>query len=428
MSLAVKVEDLSKRYRLGVINRDMLYKDLQSRWAKLRGKPDPNAPITHIHQNRIEKGDEFWALRNVDLEIPEGSVFGIIGRNGAGKSTLLKILSQITAPTEGQIKIKGRVASLLEVGTGFHPELTGRENVFLNGAILGMSRAEVRSKFDEIVEFSEIKEFIDTPVKRYSSGMYVRLAFAVAAHLDPDILIVDEVLAVGDAAFQKKCISKMNSVAGHGKTVVLVTHQMGLARSLTKQAAWVDQGRVREVGSTAEVTEAYLASADQVRISADAGLTDSRMRRGPGNARIESLEIRSTDGVVKNRFRRGEKIQVNLTLKTFSKCNGLALSVGLKVGAGNMLMSTAKKQIAAETLPAGQHINVVLDVDTAQIPASDYDTFFWVGPVGVVQGDYYDCIDSMLPPLTVYETHDTVNGKSVILSDVLRVDFHSATT
>ena len=219
MSTVIKVENLSKLYRLGVINRDMLYKDLQSRWAKFRGKEDPNAPIGAKHRQRLEHGDEFWALRNVDLEVKEGEILGIIGRNGAGKSTMLKILSQITAPTEGKIKVKGRIASLLEVGTGFHPELTGRENVYLNGAILGMTRKEVASKFDEIVAFAEIDEFIDTPVKRYSSGMYVRLAFAVAAHLDPEILIVDEVLAVGDAAFQQKCMSKMQSASqDSGKT------------------------------------------------------------------------------------------------------------------------------------------------------------------------------------------------------------------
>lgn len=258
MSLAVKVEDLSKRYRLGVINRDMLYKDLQSRWAKLRGKPDPNAPITHIHQNRIEKGDEFWALRNINLEVREGEVLGIIGKNGAGKSTLLKILSHITAPTEGKIKIRGRIASLLEVGTGFHPELTGRENVFLNGAILGMSRSEVRSKFDEIVQFSEIEEFIDTPVKRYSSGMYVRLAFAVAAHLDPEILIVDEVLAVGDAEFQKKCIGKMQTVSNQGKTVLFVSHNLNAVAKLCTTACVLDQGQITTYASVKDATHAYV--------------------------------------------------------------------------------------------------------------------------------------------------------------------------
>jgi len=258
MSTVIKVENLSKRYRLGVINRDMLYKDLQSRWAKFRGKEDPNAPIGFKHDKRLEHGDEFWALRNVDLEVKEGEILGIIGRNGAGKSTLLKILSQITAPTEGKIKVKGRIASLLEVGTGFHPELTGRENVYLNGAILGMTRKEVTSKFDEIVAFADIAEFIETPVKRYSSGMYVRLAFAVAAHLDPEILIIDEVLAVGDADFQKKCLGKMQSVSSQGRTVLFVSHVMASVRQLCSRVALIHDGCITLQGETSNVVDAYL--------------------------------------------------------------------------------------------------------------------------------------------------------------------------
>jgi lipopolysaccharide transport system ATP-binding protein len=260
MSTVIKVENLSKRYRLGVINRDMLYKDLQSRWAKFRGKDDPNAPISAKHNKRLEHGDEFWALRNVDLEVKEGEILGIIGRNGAGKSTLLKILSQITAPTEGSIKVKGRIASLLEVGTGFHPELTGRENIYLNGAILGMTRKEVRSKFDEIVAFADIDEFINTPVKRYSSGMYVRLAFAVAAHLDPEILIIDEVLAVGDASFQKKCLGKMQEVSTQGgRTVLFVSHNMTAVQSLCTRAVLLSGGETESVGKPEYLISQYLA-------------------------------------------------------------------------------------------------------------------------------------------------------------------------
>ena len=270
MSTVIKVENLSKRYRLGVINRDMLYKDLQSRWAKFRGKEDPNAPIGFKHDKRLEHGDEFWALRNVDLEVKEGEILGIIGRNGAGKSTLLKILSQITAPTEGKIKVKGRIASLLEVGTGFHPELTGRENVYLNGAILGMTRKEVRSKFDEIVAFAEIDDFIDTPVKRYSSGMYVRLAFAVAAHLDPEILIVDEVLAVGDAAFQKKCLGKMQQVGGReGRTVLFVSHNMTAVQSLCGEVLFMNGGQVEAIGEPEALINRYLAMFGAVKAHKD---------------------------------------------------------------------------------------------------------------------------------------------------------------
>src|SRR5207302_1919584 len=192
--------------------------------------------------------EDFWALRGVSFEVRRGEVVGIIGRNGAGKSTLLKILSRITDPTEGRVKLKGRVASLLEVGTGFHPELTGRENIYLNGAILGMSRAEIRAKFDEIVAFAETEKFLDTPVKRYSSGMYVRLAFAVAAHLEPEILVIDEVLAVGDAEFQKKCLGKMGEVARGGRTVLFVSHNMVAVRNLCTTSIWLDHGRVAEKG------------------------------------------------------------------------------------------------------------------------------------------------------------------------------------
>jgi lipopolysaccharide transport system ATP-binding protein len=243
MPIVISVEHLSKAYRLGQIGTGTLSHDLNVWWAKVRGKPNP---LLHIgetdHGNR--DGEELWALRDVSFTVEQGEVLGIIGRNGAGKSTLLKILSHITAPTEGRIKLKGRVASLLEVGTGFHPELTGRENIYLNGSILGMSRKEIDRKFDEIVDFAEIEKFIDTPVKRYSSGMYVRLAFAVAAHLEPEILLVDEVLAVGDAEFQKKCLGKMSDVAKEGRTVLFVSHNMNSIEQLCTRVLLLNSGQL----------------------------------------------------------------------------------------------------------------------------------------------------------------------------------------
>ena len=255
MTTAISIQYVSKAYRLGVIGHGTLREDLQSWWAKVRGKDDPNKIIGS--KEAIE-GDTLWALRDVSFDVEQGSVWGIIGANGAGKSTLLKILSRVTAPTSGQIKVRGRVASLLEVGTGFHPELTGRENIFLNGAILGMTKAEVRKKFDEIVAFSEIEKFIDTPVKRYSSGMYVRLAFAVAAHLDPEILVVDEVLAVGDAAFQKKCLGKMGAVAKEGRTVLFVSHNMGAVRNLCQQGVVLKNGQEVFRGLANDSVDFYL--------------------------------------------------------------------------------------------------------------------------------------------------------------------------
>jgi lipopolysaccharide transport system ATP-binding protein len=255
----IKVENVSKAYRLGQIGGGTLKEDVSRWWAKLRGKPDPNLKIGEEHHAR-KMGEQFWALDDVSFEVKEGEVLGIIGRNGAGKSTLLKILSQVTTPTSGEIKIKGRIASLLEVGTGFHPELTGRENIFLNGAILGMTKAEIRKKFDEIVTFSGVEEFIDTPVKRYSSGMYVRLAFAVAAHLEPEILIVDEVLAVGDASFQKKCLGKIQDVNSHGRTVLFVSHSMPTIVRLCKRVVLLHDGTITGDGLAEDMTRKYLSS------------------------------------------------------------------------------------------------------------------------------------------------------------------------
>ena len=255
----ISVEHLSKAYRLGQIGTGTLSHDLNVWWAKVRGKPNPLLRIGETdHGNR--EGEIIWALKDVSFTVEQGEVLGIIGRNGAGKSTLLKILSHITAPTEGKIKLKGRVASLLEVGTGFHPELTGRENIYLNGAILGMSRKEIDRKFDEIVDFAEVEKFIDTPVKRYSSGMYVRLAFAVAAHLEPEILLVDEVLAVGDAEFQKKCLGKMGDVANEGRTVLFVSHNMAAVTNLCLNGLLISKGEIRKRGDIKEIVSNYLNS------------------------------------------------------------------------------------------------------------------------------------------------------------------------
>src|SRR6185312_505980 len=246
MSTVIKVENISKQYRLGSVGLGSLSHDLNRWWYNMRGKEDPYLKIGE-ENNRAVKGesDYVWALRDINFEVKQGEVLGIIGRNGAGKSTLLKILSRTTTPTTGEIKIKGRLASLLEVGTGFHPDLTGKENIFLNGAILGMTKREIKSKVDEIIDFAGVERYIDTPVKRYSSGMYVRLAFAVAAHLEPDIMVVDEVLAVGDAEFQKKALGKMKDVSGKdGRTVLFVSHNMDTVSALTSEAILLDNGNI----------------------------------------------------------------------------------------------------------------------------------------------------------------------------------------
>jgi len=260
-TIAIKVENISKQYRLGQIGTGTLSHDLNRWWHKVRGKENPYLKIgeENIHEKK-GKSQYVWALKDIDFEVEKGESLGIIGKNGAGKSTLLKILSRVTGPTTGGFKVKGRIASLLEVGTGFHPELTGRENIFMNGAILGMTKQEIKRKFDEIVAFSGIERYIDTPAKRYSSGMYVRLAFAVAAHLDSEILIADEVLAVGDAEFQKKCLGKMKDVTTEGRTVLFVSHNMAAVRSFCKTTVLLRNGSVVMAGYADAVIKEYMLS------------------------------------------------------------------------------------------------------------------------------------------------------------------------
>jgi lipopolysaccharide transport system ATP-binding protein len=289
MSTAISVTHVSKAYRLGTIGGGTLAGDLSRWWAKVRRQPDPHLRIGEEHHAR-RVGDQFWALEDLSFNVQQGEVLGIIGRNGAGKSTLLKVLSQVTAPTSGQIRFRGRIASLLEVGTGFHPELTGRENIFLNGAILGMNKSEIRSKLDEIVAFSEIEEFIDTPVKRYSSGMYVRLAFAVAAHLEPEILILDEVLAVGDARFQQKCLGKMGEVSLGGRTVLFVSHNMVAVQTLCRRALLLHDGRLEREGPTASVVSAYLGEGQRRGEKTQWATPDV----APGNTEVRIRRIRIT--------------------------------------------------------------------------------------------------------------------------------------
>ena len=261
-NIVIKAENISKQYRLGQVGTGTISHDLNRFWHKIRGLEDPYLKIGETN-DRSTKGDSdyVWSLRDINFEIEQGDAVGIIGRNGAGKSTLLKLLSRVTKPTTGSIYTKGRIASLLEVGTGFHPEMTGRENIYLNGAILGMTRKEITRKFDEIVDFSGVERYVDTPVKRYSSGMYVRLAFAVAAHLESEILIVDEVLAVGDAEFQKKCLGKMGDVSkGEGRTVLFVSHNMAAVKKLCNKGILLDNGLVSEKGNIEHVIEKYSRS------------------------------------------------------------------------------------------------------------------------------------------------------------------------
>ena len=306
--LALKIEHVSKQYRLGAIGGGTLKGDLQTWWARKHGREDPNSKIGS--RQDIQVGERFLALDDVSFEVKKGEAVGIIGHNGAGKSTLLKLLSRVTAPTEGKISINGRIASMLEVGTGFHPELTGRENVYMNGAILGMTRAEIDKKFDQIVEFAEMEKFIDTPVKRYSSGMYVKLAFSVAAHLDSEIMIMDEVLAVGDVAFQKKCLDKMRAVAKEeGRTVLYVSHNMSTIRQLCDRVVVLDHGKRIFDGDVEGGLETYLGNAESFSYHYDYPDEYHKNVSATGEVRIKELFILSTS---KEIFETGDQLPLEV--------------------------------------------------------------------------------------------------------------------
>ncbi len=330
----IQVENLGKKYTIGHQKgtryqtlRDTLAHTGRGIMQRLRHPLSPNRESVDL--------EEIWALRDVNFEIKQGERVGIIGRNGAGKSTLLKILSRITHPTTGRVTITGRVASLLEVGTGFHPELSGRENIYLNGAILGMTRQEIKRKFDEIVAFAEVEKFLDTPVKHYSSGMYVRLAFAVAAHLEPEILVVDEVLAVGDAEFQKKCLGKMEEVAKGGRTVLFVSHNMGAIRQFCGQGILLTSGRLQKIGSTEVVVAAYLTSKDYVQ-SGERVWDDPNM---PGDhaARVKSIRLCAEDGSVRTEFGTTESIYIKVEMVIFQKAPNFRLGISLFTSDGTCI-------------------------------------------------------------------------------------------
>jgi lipopolysaccharide transport system ATP-binding protein len=334
----ITVNDLSKSYLVGhesvqreryTVLRDVIVREARNFARKA---------ADFLHGRQIIQGDEvevFWALKDINFEIKEGEILGIIGSNGAGKSTLLKILSRITEPTRGRVTVTGRVASLLEVGTGFHPELSGRENIFLNGAILGMPKAEIRKKFDEIVAFADVERFLDTPIKRYSSGMYVRLAFAVAAHLDPDILIVDEVLAVGDAEFQKRCLGKMEEVSRHeGRTVLLVSHNMGVIASLCPMAIWLHKGSICAHGEARKITSEYLVQRmrNQEQILNLEGVARS-------NNTEDRLRLKSLEWLCELPLRHGEPVKARIRFKTRAPIEDVAIGIGFSTIEGRRLLT-----------------------------------------------------------------------------------------
>lgn len=323
MKTVIRVENISKEYRLGEVGSGTISRDINAWWAKLKGKEDPNRKIDLTDNGGLSS--HHIALSDVSFEVAEGDVLGIIGKNGAGKSTLLKILSRVTTPTKGCFKVRGRIASLLEVGTGFHPDLTGRDNIYLNGAILGMSKQEISSKFDEIVEFSGVEKFIDTPVKRYSSGMYVRLAFAVAAHLEPEILVVDEVLAVGDIAFQNKCLGKMSEVSKQGRTILFVSHNMQAMTQLCSRGILLQNGKITHDGGIQEAVKKYLSS--EINSSgAVYDLSGRRDRKGTGILKFTRLEIYNKNELSSN-FVIGDDMELRLRVKAFQPIKYISIAI-----------------------------------------------------------------------------------------------------
>jgi lipopolysaccharide transport system ATP-binding protein len=339
MTAAIRVDGLGKRYRLTHGGERAKYRTLRETLVGAVAAP-------FRRRGPRAKTEEFWALQDVGFEVRPGEAVGIIGRNGAGKSTLLKVLSRITKPTTGRVEITGRVGSLLEVGTGFHPELTGRENVFLNGSILGMSRQEVARKFDEIVAFAEVERFLDTPVKRYSSGMYVRLAFAVAAYLEPEILIVDEVLAVGDAVFQRRCIERMTELTRAGRALVFVSHQLDIVKRFCQRGVLLDHGRVVQTGDVHSVLDRYRQC-----YPVSGGIDDlsSQVRSGHGRARFTAVRFLNADGQPVNELTSGEDIRCVLEVDSAYACRDLSLAVVMKTVQGARLLTSWTEEVGFKT-------------------------------------------------------------------------------
>ncbi len=404
MSTAISIEHVSKSYRLGTISAGTLQDDLRRWWARMRGRPDPTLKVGS-GDRRAQPGGLFRALDDVSFAVPEGEVLGIIGHNGAGKSTLLKVLSQVTTPSTGRITIRGRVASLLEVGTGFHPDLTGRENVFLNGAILGMTKAEIRQNFDAIVAFAECETFIDTPVKRYSSGMYVRLAFAVAAHLEPEILIVDEVLAVGDLRFQRKCLGKMRDVSTHGRTILFVSHSMSAVSALCSRAILMRAGRVAMDDATNKVVAAY--QSDRVADPNAAQSLAEMPRSGTGKGRFVRLDLHPAD--VHQRVLPAAVPGCDLLIETEVQCvtdfaDANVAVVILDTNGYRVVDINTALRGESLSLVRGQSATVTFHVRDVLLKPGTYYLSLWLGRGGI------ESIDS-IESAAVWDVHEDATSR-----------------
>ncbi len=420
MQAAIKVHRLSKRYRIGAevcddyrTLRETIMSATAAPWRRFLRHTSRGRRHGGSSHGRNPASGHFWALEDVSFEVEPGEVVGIIGRNGAGKSTLLKILSRITEPTSGRAEFRGRIGSLLEVGTGFHPELTGRENIYLNGSILGMLRREIDSKFDEIVEFAEIERFLDTPVKRYSSGMYVRLAFAVAAHLQPEILLVDEVLAVGDAQFQKKCLGKMETIARGGRTVLFVSHQMSAVQRLCKQCLLLDKGRLASFGPKNEVIAQYLCQSESQTPPAHWVDLRSAARRGSGEARFIAMRYRCPDRVVADNPYPDGPLEIELSIDSDADRRVDALVVNFSDRYGTKLVN-------ADSVALGEPIRLnrgtnrfLVGIEELHLNPDTYVVGLWLGNNdliydGIIEAAEIEVVD---PPIEALGKRPHKDGK-----------------
>jgi lipopolysaccharide transport system ATP-binding protein len=415
----IKIENISKQYKLGVVSSKTVAADLNRWWNKVRGKEDPYLKVGEANDRTVVGNSEYvWALKGVDFEVKQGEVLGIIGLNGAGKSTLLKILSRVTTPTTGQITIEGRMASLLEVGTGFHPELTGRENIFLNGAILGMNKKEIKDKFDEIVAFSGVERYIDTPVKRYSSGMYVRLAFAVAAHLEPEILVIDEVLAVGDAEFQKKCLGKMKDVATGGRTVLFVSHNMGAIADLCDRVVILKHGQVYKIGSTEEMINEYINHTLHVNLKDSKTLQDTTLRRGSGELRIVDVKLLNMDNEVQTEFEVEEPIKISVQCDKNSPIEEAYFMMALRSSISREIVSSTIKHDISSFCINQSSFKFEMNLNPMQLNEGIYELYYWLG--SSQNENPYDVLDNLTTPLKIKRNKDSIkfSGYSMLNSNI----------
>lgn len=391
MAEAIVVEGLSKKYRLGEHRGETMLREALVRFAK--------SPFRRNDSESI-----LWALRDVSFQVDAGEVVGIVGRNGAGKSTLLKVLSRITYPTSGSVKAIGRMASLLEVGTGFHEELTGRENIYLNGSIMGMKRREIDSRMDEIVAFAGVERFLDTPIKRYSSGMRMRLGFAVAAHLDPDILLVDEVLAVGDTQFQKKCLDTMSELHSSGRTVLFVSHNMAAVENLCQRAIWIDNGRIRLDGPTSEVIKAYMTTFATAQ-RGGASLEHVESRIGSGDARFTGVEFLDACGRPVNFVRSGDHITIRIHFRVRTAVRDVLVGVEINTDMGMRLVATNNYATGFHVTEAGPGETYMdLEIDFLNLMPGRYFLSLWLGPNHNFYDGLQNCIIMDVEPFDFYNT------------------------